>query len=159
LFDQRLLSAPLVSFGHCIVGLSLFDERLLNAPLVSFGHCIVGLSLFDHAKKALIEQRQTDNTMAKRYQRDAKKALIEQRQTDNTMVVLSVCLCSMSAFLAPLWFLLAIVLSVCLCSISAFLAPLWFLLASVLSVCLSSISADRTKTDRQYNGQKIPKGR
>jgi hypothetical protein len=70
----------LVSFGHCIVGLSLFDERLLNAPLVSFGHCIVGLSLFDQRLlsaplvsfgQCIVEQRQTDNIVAKK-QKDKK---------------------------------------------------------------------------------------
>ena len=62
--DLRLLISPLVSFGHCIVCLSLIyasdfpfgifwplyclsfiDLRLLISPLVSFGHCIVCLSL------------------------------------------------------------------------------------------------------------------
>jgi hypothetical protein len=62
----------LVSFGHCIVSLSLICAFLIST-LISFGHCIVRLSL-----------RRTDNTMTKRYQRGNEEGT-NQTRTDNTM--------------------------------------------------------------------------
>jgi hypothetical protein len=80
----------------------------------------------------LLVDRGTDNTMAKRYQRGNQHPLIEEQTTQWPKD--TVCSSSYGCWL-PLWYLLAIVLSV-----------------------LRSTDADYPSTNRQHNGQKIPKG-
>ena len=108
----RLLIAPLISFGHCVIPPSIYsfwlplwyllvivlsvppftacdcpfdifwsmcypslNLQLLIAPLVSFGHCVICVSIYSFWLPLcyLLVIGGTDNTMTKRYQRGNQK--------------------------------------------------------------------------------------
>jgi hypothetical protein len=150
--DLLILIVPLVSFGHCIFcSSSIYWFWLKNKQWPKDTKKAMRISKstknrqyngqkIPKVQAESVNRRRTDNTMAKRYQ---------------TLVSFGHCI-------------------VCSSSIYWFWLPLWYLLAIVLSVlrrftdsdCLFGIPKDtkrairisKSTKNRQYNGQKIPKG-
>jgi hypothetical protein len=94
-FDWRLLIIPLVSFGHCIVCLLRWTTSHYSFgifwPLYCLFSSIDDFSLSLWYLLAIVlsgimrsrQSKKTDNTMAKRYQRDNEKSSVEEERQYN----------------------------------------------------------------------------